>query len=125
MNIIAERSKIDKRKFEFIKEPGEFLRDLNTYFPKLMNYLWEQPKIVSFIIQNTDINYVGRYLAPLFADNFYENILSSNFMEDNLMYVITLLLEGEINKINNINQCLEFLDNSPCGCLLSMFRIFR
>ena len=122
MNIIAERSKIDKRKFEFIKEPGEFLRDLNTYFPKLMNYLWEQPKIVSFIIQNTDINYVGRYLAPLFADNFYENILSSNFMEDNLMYVITLLLEGEINKINNINQCLEFLDNSPCGCLLEELR---
>ena len=122
MNMIAERTKKEERKFELVKNQGEILKDLNTYFPKLMNYLYEQPKIVSLIIQNTEISALREYLAPFFANNFYENILSSYFIEDNLMYVITLLLEGEINNLTNINQYEKFLDNTPCGCFLEELR---
>ena len=122
MNMIAERTKKDDRKFELVKNPGELIRDLNTYFPKLMNYLWEQPKIVSFIIQNSGNEELREHLAPFFANNFYENILSSYFIEDNLMYVLTLLLEEEINNLNDVNQYENFLDNTPCGCLLKELR---
>ena len=72
-----------------------YYKPLNTYFPKLMNYLWEQPKIVTSVIHNCDKNNLKEYLAPFFVNNFYENILSSKFIEDNLIYVITLLLKDE------------------------------
>ena len=118
MNIISERMGKDYRKFELVEDQGELLRDLNTYFPKLMNYLWEQPKVVSSIIQNCEPTDLKQYIAPLFANNFYENILSQKYIEDNLMYVLTLLLENEINGLNNINQNTDFLNQTPCGYLL-------
>ena len=118
MNMIAERLGKDDRQFELVEEPGTFLRDLNTYFPKLMNYLWEKPNIVTILIKNTEIRDLKEYLAPFFANNFYENILSSYYIEDNLMYVLTMLLEDEINSLTSINQDENFLNNTPCGCLL-------
>jgi len=122
MNIISERLGKDDRHFVLVEEQGELLRDLYTYFPKLMKYLWESPKIVALIIQNTKNEDVKDYLAPLFSNNFYENILSSSYIEDNLMYLLTLLIDGEIQKLTNINQIQDFLEESPCGCLLGELR---
>ena len=121
MHMIDE-TKGEKRKYEIVKNPGDYLHDLNTYIPKLMNYLWEKPKVVCSIIQNAKNNYVKSYLSSLFANNFYENILSSNLMDDRLMYLLTLLLEGEINKLNEINDSQNFLDDSNCGYLLEKLR---
>ena len=112
----------DDRKFELIEESGELLRDLNTYLPKLMNYLWEQHKVVAGIIKNSEITDLKEYLAPFLANNFYENILSSYYIEDNLMYVLTILIEDEINNLTNINQDEKFLDDTPCGCVLEELR---
>ena len=122
MNIISERTRKDDRIYELVEDQIEYLRDLNTYLPKFMIYLWEQPKIVSFIINHSDINELKEHLAPFFANNFYENILSPYYIEDNLMYVLTLLLQEEINNLNNINQSDNFLNNTPCGCLLEELR---
>ena len=122
MNLISEKTRKFDRKYELLEEPGELLRDLNTYFPKLMNYLWEQPKIVTSVIQNCDKNNLKEYLAPFFVNNFYENILSSKFIEDNLIYVITLLLKDEINGLNNINQDEKFLSETSCGIILEELR---
>ena len=69
--MISERTKKDYRKYELVKNQGEVLRDLNTYFPKLMNYLYEEPKIISLIIQNSQIEELKEYLAPFFANNFF------------------------------------------------------
>ena len=120
--MISERIGKDDRIFELVEDQGEILRDLYTYFPKLMKYLWESPKIVALIIQNTEIKDVKEYLAPLFSNNFYENILSSSYMEDNLMYLLTLLIDGEIQKLTNINQFENFLEESQCGYLLEELR---
>ena len=80
-------------------------------------------KICCSIIQNTKNNFEKNQLSYLFADNFYENILSSNFMEERLIYLLTLLLEGEINNLNDINESEHFLDhNSNCGYLLERLR---
>ena len=117
MNMISERMNEDNRTFELVKEQGEYLRDLNTYLPKLMSYLWEQPKTVATIIKNADADEL-KEIAPLFGNNFYENILSSYYIEDNLMYVLSLLLIDEINNLENINQECDFLKNTPCGSLL-------
>ena len=42
MSMIAERMKKDERKFELVEDQSELLRDLNTYLPKLMNYLMKK-----------------------------------------------------------------------------------
>ena len=122
MNMIDERTREEDRKYELVKDPSVYLRDLNTYIPKLLNYLWAEPKIVCFIIQKAELKYVKKFLAPLFADNFYENILSSNYIEDNLMNMLTLLLNDEINNLTDIKQYNNFLEETPCGIILEELR---
>ena len=39
-------------------------------------------------------------------------------MENNLLYVITMMLKDEIDKLENINQVDKFLENTKCGFLL-------
>ena len=122
MRKINQRMGNEDKLFELCEKDGEVLRDLNTYIPNLLNRLWEQPKIVVRILENANLKVVKEHLAPLFANNFYENILSSYYIEDNLMYVLTLLIKSEINKLSNINQTTYFLNNTPCGYLLGELR---
>ena len=97
-----------------------FLQELNSYLPLFLKNLWESPVFVSKLLINSDISDVKNILAPFFMNNFYENILSSNYIEDNLMYVLTLLLKNEINNLNSINDCKNFLGkNSHCYYMLS------
>ena len=39
-------------------------------------------------------------------------------MENNLLYIITMMLKDEIDKLENINQVDSFLENTKCGYLL-------
>ena len=109
----------DDFKYELVKNQEEYLRDLNTYIPKLLNYLWQQPKLIASILENSDISDVKTNLGAFISNNFYENILSSYYIEDNLMYVLTLLLKSEINKLTKENQFDKFLNETPCGVLLT------
>ena len=73
----------ENRKLELCVNEGKILHGLNTYLSDLLNELWEQPKIIASIIENTGINELKNHLAPLFANNFYENNLSSISNENN------------------------------------------
>ena len=84
-----------------------------------MTYLWEQPKLIANLLSIADKNDIKEYLAPLISNNFYENILSQNYIEDNLLYVITLLLKEEIDNLKDINDYSNFLNDTPCGLLLN------
>ena len=116
--MISERTGKDSRKFELVEEPENYLSDLNTYIPRLMEFLWNDPKIVATVIENSKGDDLKEQIAPFFANNFYENILSTYYIEDNLMYVLTLLLQNEINGLHDINQSDDFLNNTPCGIIL-------
>ena len=62
-------------------------------------------------------------LLPLFANNFYENILSQKFIQNNLLYIITLLLNHEVKNGCDFNYPRKFLNtDSPCGYLLYELR---
>ena len=87
MTKLNRRLEKDTRIMELCQNESDVLRDLNTYIPNLMNRLWEQPKLVVSVIQHAQITDLKNHLAPFFANNFYENILSSYYIEDNLMYV--------------------------------------
>ena len=102
-----------------VDEPESYLLDLNLYISKFLTLLWEQPKVVSLLLLNSDNKNVKEVLAPLFCNNFYQNILSPYTVEENLLYIISLLLIDEIGKLNSIDQVANFLNQTPCGYLLS------
>ena len=99
-----------------------FKNDFKVNLSFLMRYLWEQPKAVTYIIKQIDNKNLNNYLAPFFVNNFYENILSPKYIEDDLLYVLTLLLKDEIKDLNNINEKVKFLNNTTCGYLLEQLR---
>ena len=99
-------------------EEGEILKQLNIYVVKLMTYLWEDPKLVVNLLSTADKNDIRENLSPLILNNFYENILSPNYIEDHLLYVLSLLLKDEINNINSVDDFSLFLNDTPCGIIL-------
>ena len=120
-NLIDERLNKTNLKYELID--NTYLKDLNSYLPIFLKYLWENPKFIAKLLLNSDISDIKNCLAPFFMNNFYENILSSYYIEDNLMYVLTLLLKNEINNLKNCDSTDTFLnDNSPCKYLLSQIK---
>ena len=105
-------------KFELIEQNNENLKDLNNYIPKLLTYLWEDPKIMSNLLLNSNIKDIKKIIGPLLANNFYENILSFNYLQENFMFVLTLLCKEEISNLSSSNDINLFLQDTPCGCLL-------
>ena len=70
------------------------------------------------VLINSKEKIVKTNLAPFIVNNFYCNYLSGNYMENNLLYIITLMLKDEINGLENINDVDKFLENTKCGFLL-------
>ena len=67
---------------------------------------------------NSDEKIVQTNLAYFIVHNFYCNYLSGNYIENNLLYIITLMLKYEIYKLESINEVDKFLENTKCGFLL-------
>ena len=89
-----------------------------------MKYLWENPKIVANLLIHSKKEDIKNNMAPLIVNNFYENILSSNYIEEQLLYVIGLVLKSEID--NDINQKKDyeiFLEDTPCGMILEQLKM--
>ena len=118
IHLLNEKLSDEDKKFELIytyEEQKQYLKNTYSYIPKLMKYLWENPKLVSTLLINSDIIDVKEYLVPFIANNFYSNILSSTSFEDHLMYIITLLLKDEISKSKNSKN---FLSETVAGYFL-------
>jgi hypothetical protein len=107
------------KEYILIENNYDYLQVLKTYIPNLLNNLWENPKLVANLLMNADKEDIKNYLAPFFCNNFYENILSSYYIEDPLMFLIYILLEKEINNISNIEDSDAFLNDTPCSYLFS------
>ena len=93
MNITTNNLEYRNRKFELEENSNDFLKDLTNYIPNLLSHLWENPKAVSILLSHSDIDDIKNHLASFIVNNFYENILSSNSIENNLMFVFTLLIK--------------------------------
>ena len=122
MNMISSRKDKEGVDIELVEDNKEVLQDLYLFFPNFMMLLWEDPKIMATLLKNAELIDIKTHLAPLVVNNFYENILSSSFIEENLIYVLTLLLNEEINNLLYIDQNNNFLDETCCGYLLEELR---
>ena len=110
-------------KYELIDDlkKTDYLEDMGIFLPNFMELLWKQPNVVSKILLNANSKEISEHLSYFFCHNFYENILSPNYIEYNLLYLITLMLKEEINNFSKKSQgdfikLLEsFLNNTPTG----------
>ena len=75
------------------------------------------------MLMNSNPPDIIKTLIPLISNNFYENILSSKSIQNNLLYILALLLKNEINNFNEYNKIEKFLNiNSTCGYMLYELR---
>ena len=83
-----------------------------------MKYLWSYPKSLAKILSVTNIQ-DSHILAPFITNNLYENYFSSNGKkEEQLLYIISLLLKEEINNFQSKEPTsFEFLVESPASCI--------
>ena len=105
-----------------MEDKNDYLLDLSMYIPKFLNALWEEPKLIAKILLNSENVEVKEILAPFICNNFYQNVISPYSIEENLLYVISLMLKEEINNLNSITQVNKFLEKTPCSYLLGELR---
>ena len=108
-DVIETKLKIKERNFtsketriELInmkEEEGIYLKELNIYIIKLLNYLYLQPKLTANILSWANMKDMKENLSSFIGNYFYENFLSPYYIQDNLLYVITILLQKEINNL--------------------------
>ena len=107
-NLITEKEK-----------ENEILGNFIMYIPKLIDELWKSPKSIATILLNSEKKDIRQYLANFIVNDFYYYISPLNYKEEQLIYVISILLKNEINSLKDINS--SFLNDSKCGILLEEF----
>ena len=120
-NEILKRMELTDKKFLLIDNSEDLVTILDplwTYLKVFFETLYTSPSFISKLISLSDKEDVKNHLAPFFTNNFYENILSSQGIENNLIYIIYTLLKEEINSLNDINDFNKFLEKTPCGYIL-------
>ena len=122
-NMLEQRLGIHHNKYKLIteqKERNEFFQNINRYIPNFIYSIWNNPKSLATILSVADKDDIKNNLDHFITHYLYENIFSSNGNQDQLIYIITLLLKEEINKLENdieINL-LNFLNGTACGFIL-------
>ena len=102
--------------------PENFYKDNQIIISKIKNlisFLWENPKIVFQLISNMEENKL-QDIIPFLINNFYQNIFSTNILENHLLYIILLLISKEIDLIDNFSS-LEDKKKFLEGNLLNIF----
>ena len=112
-------NKVNFKLINMREEEGIYLKELNIYIIKLLNFLWEQPKLTADILIHADINDIKDNLAPFIGNFFYDNFLSPYYIQDNLLYVLAIILKNEINNLQNANDYNIFLSNSCAGYIIN------
>ena len=99
-------------------EVNELFGMERIYIQLILEEIWNSPEIMYFIITKCDPKDINYNLSSFIINNFYNNILSSSNIEDNLLYLLSLLLKDEIDKLINIEDLFFFLNETTCGVLL-------
>ena len=89
-----------------------------VYISNFLKNLWNCPEVIYSIIKHSELPIVSEHLSDFIVNNFFCNDLSNNYLENNLLYVIAMVLKDEIDQLNDINDINKFLENSKAGCLL-------
>ncbi len=97
-----ENNKIKYKLITEEEEQNKILGNINIYIPKFMHELWQNPSSISNIILKTDKG-TAKKLAHFIVHNLYDTS-SLNHSDEQLTYIISILLKQEINSINSLKE---------------------
>ena len=117
-NIINRKLNKEVNSVYLNADQGKLFGYLKVFIHNILEQLWVTPEIMYEILINANLKDIKNNFAPLVVNFFYDNILSSFYMENNLLYLLTLLLQNEISKLSDISEVNHFLENTICGYLL-------
>ena len=121
-NFLHNKNNIKGKKY-ILKENLLDFENMSNFIHPFFNYLWADPKIVADILKYCDIKDIKGHLAKLFINNFYKNILSNNYVENNLLFVLASLIKEEIDGLKSIDECDNFMcDESKIGYFMNELR---
>ena len=117
-NLLYDKFQIHNHKCELLieeKEIKDYFKELFIYLTPFMKKLWNNPKSIANILLSSEKNEIEKHLAHFVTHNLYENLFSLNGKEEQLLYIIALLLKEEINNFQSKEaNSFEFLIDSPC-----------
>ena len=88
------------------EEIKKLFGNLILYSEKLLYQLWESPKSLATILLNADTKDIKGNLSNFIIHNLYSDVKNN----EQLIYIIALILKKEINNINDNETC--------CGIIL-------
>ena len=91
---------------------------LKIFIPKLIEALWSYPEAIFYILKNSEKNDFRDNLANFIVNNFYSNKLSSNYLENNLLYVFTMMFKDEIEQLESLSKIPDFFKNFRSSVML-------
>ena len=123
-SILSKKFDKNNISFKLTNNRDDFNKFFGTpglYIPNFLRQIWENPKSISTILLKAETCEEKKCLASFFVNGLYDNISSLHQKDEQLIYIITLLLKEEINSLKNGNDI--FLDdNSSASIMLKEFR---
>ena len=84
----------------------------------MFKMLWDYPESIFYILKNSDISDVKENLADFIVNNFYCNNMSFSYMENNLLFIISMMLKEEIDNLKTKSEIYIFLEETKASYLL-------
>ena len=123
-NIFAYKLGINYDKYELLADNKDLNKEFELLYYALnsyLKYIWKSPKSMATILLNCDLDNI-KELKHLVTHNFYDNFNELNSKEEQLIYIIYILLKKEISNLKDPNTNLsKFLDNTICSYIFEEF----
>ena len=125
--MLTERLGINYNKYILLlekKQQNKEFDDFSRFIPFFMRYFWDNPKSLYEILSKLNEN-ESKTIAKFVSHNLYDKLFSSNNNDQQLIYIIALLLKDEINSLkNDVIESNKFLGNSTLSFILKQI-IFK
>ena len=89
-----------------------------VYIGSLFKILWDYPESIYYILKNSEISEVKDNLSDFIVNSFFCNNISTNYLENNLLYIISMMLKDEIDQITLKTEMSLFLEETKTSFLL-------
>ena len=115
--MINRKLGLEENPYSLKADQGKVFGYHKVFINNILEQLWKEPELMFYIILKCDIEDIRDHLSSFIVNNFYDNILSSSYMEDNLLYLLALLLKDEVNQLDEVGDIDKFLSGTKCGLL--------
>ena len=115
--MINRKLGIEESPYYLNADQGKAFGFLKVFIQNILGQLWKEPELMCYIISKCEIEDIREHLSSFIVNNFYDNILSSSYMEDNLLYLLAVILKDEVNQLNEVDDIDKFLSGTKCGFL--------